>query len=244
MILLPQDYWEMQVTAAKGRGIFAKQEINPGTVIGDYIGTVLRTAESDTREKDGLYLMYYHDYASLYPEDIAAPGVHLLNHSCAPNTWMYTYYGHTLFFALRRIFVGEELTVSYLLSPADHCNPCLHTCRCGQSICTGTMHQTHEQFDAWDSFTTAQAKQTKRARVRYGKPLPLLSSYPHSIEDHERYTLFGYERIDSLRQQDMYLPKIKELRRRIREHGRTLLFPKLKTQVLGIRDNQIISTAD
>jgi hypothetical protein len=241
MILLAENDWEIKTTKEKGRGIFAKKDILPGTVIGDYIGKVIRTAEEDTFEKDGLYLMYYHENASLFPENVNAPGIHLLNHSCAPTCWMYTYHGHTLFFALRRIFSGEELTVSYLLSPNDDCDPCAHACRCGHSVCTGTMHQTQEHFDRWDSFNDAQAKQTKRARIRYGQLLPLLPSYIDTIPDHEIYDLFGSTTQPGLIQKDTALPAKKHLRKRIRETGKVLIFPKLNIQIIGIKNNEVIT---
>jgi hypothetical protein len=237
MILLPQDYWEIKFTDAKGRGIFARKTIKPGTIIGDYIGRVIRTAEEDTLEKDGLYLMYYHDYASIFPEDVTANGIHLVNHSCVPNAWMYTHHGHTLFFALRKIFPGEEITVSYLLSPDADCMPCAHICRCTSRFCTQTMHQSQDHFDRWNSFNEAQAKKTKRARIRYGKTLAMLPDYPSSIPDHEIYDLFGSEEQESLIQEDTILPSVKELRARIRKSGQTLVFPKLKTQIAGIRNN-------
>src|SRR5882672_6267951 len=176
MILLSQDAWEIKMTQKKGRGIFIKNPIAAGTVVGDYIGRVIRTAEEDTHEKEnGLYLTYYHVYASLYPLDVKAPGIHLVNHSCAPNCWMYIYKGHTLFFALRHIFAGEELTVSYLLSPEDLCNPCTHRCHCKSIICYTTMHLSKDSYTKWHAFETKQAKQTKRARIRYGKVLPKLA---------------------------------------------------------------------
>jgi uncharacterized protein len=165
MILLPDGSWEIKTTEKKGRGIFAAKDITPGTVIGDYIGRVIKTAEEDTSQKDGLYLMYYHDYASLYPTDIHASGIHLINHSCAPNCWIFTYKGHTLFFTLRKIFAGEELTASYLLSPDAFCDPCGHTCRCGSAFCTRTMHLPEKQFKKWNAFAEEQGKENKACKT-------------------------------------------------------------------------------
>src|SRR5687768_10758672 len=84
MFLLDASYWEVKTTKEKGRGVFAKKDIAPGIVIADYLGRVIKTAEEDTSEKDGLYLLYYHDYASIYPADLEAEGFHLVNHSCVP----------------------------------------------------------------------------------------------------------------------------------------------------------------
>ncbi len=68
MFFLPKDSWEVKKTKEKGRGVFTKADIPPGTVIGDYLGKVIRTAEDELYDtEDSFYLMYYHDRASLYP---------------------------------------------------------------------------------------------------------------------------------------------------------------------------------
>jgi len=188
MILLPDDQWVIKPTAQTGRGIFATKKIGQGVVVGDYIGTVIKIAESNTSEADiGMYLMYYHDNAAIYPADLAAPGMHLINHSCRPNCWMYVYRGHTLFFSLREIEPGEELTVSYLIAPNEACNPCRHQCRCGLKNCTGTMHLSNEKYKLWSEFANTQGKETKRERIRYGNLLKKLDSYPRIIPYHPIY---------------------------------------------------------
>ncbi len=242
MILLTDDYWEVKDAGKRGRGVYAKKDILPGAIIGDYLGKVIRTAEEDTYEKDGhLYLMYYHDRASLYPVDVKAAGVHLINHSCAPNTWMYTYKGHTLFFALRHIFKGEELTASYLLSPLDEfCDPCTHTCHCGAPNCNHSMHMSKERYDRWDTFNDEEAARTKKARVRYGYPLAKLSSYPKSIPDDPIYTLSGSLEKPPLVMRDDTLPSLKEIRKIIRDTGRAIEFPLLNKKVLGVADGELI----
>lgn len=180
MILLPDGYWEIKNTSHKGRGLFAKKDILKGTIIGDYIGTVIHPQDT-VEDAENFYVMYYHDHASILP-DLQKPGVYLLNHSCFPNSWLYIYKGHTLVFARQHIFKGEELTISYLLPPKDtFCSPCLHICTCGNAQCAKTMHLSKEQYETWRRLTEKQAKQTKRARIRYGKELPALSSYPKKI---------------------------------------------------------------
>ncbi len=190
MILLARDFWEIKTTKRKGRGLFAKKEITAGTVIGDYLGKVIRTVDYDLdKDKDGLYLMYYSDEASIYP-DLKKPDIHLLNHSCTPNCWIYTYRGHTLFFALRIIKLGEELTISYLLGPKETCTNCVHICKCGSDRCTGTMHLTKEKYNKWQKFQNSQNKKTKKQKVVFGKNLPVLSSYPKTVPDVSIYEEF------------------------------------------------------
>ena len=182
MFLITDDFWEIKKVKGKGRGVFVKKEIAAGTVIGDYLGKVIKTAEYDlTKDKKGLYLMYYSDQASIYP-NLKKPDIHLLNHSCSPNCWLYMLKGHTLFFALRRIKPGEELTISYLLNPNDgSCNPCPHVCKCDSKECTGTMHLSKDRYLRWQRFQNNQKKNTRRAKVIFGKNLPKLISYPEKI---------------------------------------------------------------
>ena len=180
MILLNQDFWEIRKTAKKGRGIFAKKEISKGTVIGDYLGKVIHPQDAVVDENN-FYLMYYHDTAAIMP-DLNKPGVHLLNHSCLPNAWLYIYKGHTLAFALKTINKGEEITIPYLLSPQDKfCDPCLHICQCGHPKCNQTMHLTHEQYKKWRKLNDKWASKTKREKVIVGKALPKLKVYPETI---------------------------------------------------------------
>ena len=180
MILLPSKYWEIKNTQNKGRGIFAKQSIPQGLIIGDYLGTVIHPKNAIVDEEN-FYLMYYHDSAAIVP-DLEKAGVHLLNHACIPNSFLYTYKGHTLAFTLKNILKGEELTIPYLLSPKDDfCKPCLHICKCANLNCTKTMHLTKEQYAKWRIINDLWSGKTKRQRISYGKQLPMLSSYPKTI---------------------------------------------------------------
>lgn len=192
MFLIDDDYWQIKKAGTKGLGVFAEKEIKAGTIIGDYLGKVIKTAEYDLdKDKAGLFLMYYTDEASIYP-NLKKPGSHLINHSCSPNCWIYTHRGHTLFFALRKINAGEELTISYLLDPLDEtCNPCTHNCKCASRMCTGTMHLTHEKYKKWQRFQNDQKGKTKTAKAVIGKNLPKLASYPKTIPNNPIYNLLA-----------------------------------------------------
>lgn len=180
MFLISRDSWQVSKTKEKGLGVFAKKEIKAGTVIGDYLGKVIETRLYDLeKDKKGLFLMYYTDKASIYP-DLKKQGTHLLNHSCSPNCWMYIHYGHTLFFAIRDILPGEEITISYLLKPKDNCDACTHNCNCGNKFCSGTMHPSKANYKKWRRFQNNQ-KKTKPQPVVFGKNLPKLNNYPKTI---------------------------------------------------------------
>ena len=190
MFLLKDDHWQIKKTQEKGFGVFAKKEIKAGTIIGDYLGKVIKTAEYDLdKDKKGLFLMYFTDQAAIYP-NLKKPGIHLLNHSCTPNCWIYIYCGHTLFFTLRKIDPGEELTISYLLNPQDEtCKPCTHTCKCNSKFCTGTMHLSKDKYQKWQNFQKNQMKKTRKTKVVFDKNLPKLASYPKFIPDNPIYAL-------------------------------------------------------
>ena len=161
MFLIDNTYYKLKNTKHKGRGIFAKRQIKAKTIIGEYTGSKVKIEEYDLeKDKDGLYLMFLDDTYAIYP-DLSKIDIHLINHSCEPNCWIVSeacrcsvnHNGHVYFFALRDIKEGEELTISYLLPPKDEtCNPCPHSCKCGSKKCTGTMHQTIEQFEKWQKF--------------------------------------------------------------------------------------------
>lgn len=242
MFLLPDNYLEVKKTPKMGRGVFALQDIPAGTIIGDYLGVIVPEKDEDKYDNQGhFYLMYYHENASIYP-DAKKPGVHTINHSCTPNIWMYSYKGHTLYFAIRHIFRGEEFTVSYLLSEQDKdCNPCNHLCLCKSIVCTGTMHMSKEKYDKWVLITDKEEARTKRERISYGSPLSRLSSYPKEISDNPFYTLFGnLKATPEVIRSAKILPK-KQLREKIRQTGRTLAFPNLNLHVLGITEDVIVS---
>ena len=182
MILLTDEYLEIKKTKNKGRGIFAKENIPRGEVIGDYLGKIYRPEEV-TVDEENIYLMYYHDRAVICP-DLNEPGLHFLNNSCNPNCWLYVYKGHTLFFSRRCVDKREELTIPYLLPPINEfCSKCPHVCYCGELNCTGTMHLSTEKYRRWIKLNEEQTRKTKRKRITYGKDLRRLSKYPKKIPD-------------------------------------------------------------
>jgi SET domain-containing protein len=187
MFLLPKNYLEVKLTTEKGYGVFARKKISAGTVISDYLGKMINIAEYNLEnDKKGLYLMYYSDQISIYP-NLSKPGPHLLNHSCCPNCWIYIYKGHTLFIAIKDIFIHDELTISYLLSPDEGtCTPCTHICKCESKNCTGTMHLTKNKYEKWQLFLEGK-KNTNKTSKSFGNNLHPLLSYPKKLPIHSIY---------------------------------------------------------
>lgn len=191
MFLIDGRYWLVKDTRTKGQGVFAKKAIRKGVIIGDYLGEIVSNAEYDiSRDAQGLYLMYLTDSLSIYP-DFKQPGIYLMNHSCVPNCGMYVYEGHTIFFTIRNIKPGEELTISYMLSP-NICRDCTHQCRCGLPSCSGTMHLSKEKYALWQKYQKNLRKMSKAARFRAGQNLERLLKYPARIIVDQIYeSMFG-----------------------------------------------------
>ena len=165
MFLIPEKFWEVRETNNKGRGVFAKKPIAQGTPIGDYVGKLVQLKDVDfDKEKEKLYLMYYDDESGIYP-DLKKPGIHLLNHSCSPNCWIYKYKRYTLVFALKNITIGDELTISYLLPPKMDCKNCTHTCFCSSRNCTKSMHLSEEKYKKWRDFQDSEESKVKIEKV-------------------------------------------------------------------------------
>ncbi len=239
MFLLSPDYWEVKTTRYKGRGIFATKDIPAGTILGDYLGRVIAAGEEHRYEEGGnFYTMYLSDTASIFPNPQEV-GIHFINHSCTPTCWMYIYQGHTLYFALRKIFAGEEITVDYLMDPLDDtCAPCTDKCRCEELLCRTLMHVSPKLAKAWGNFSEPQRS---HAVYTIGQPLPPLSSYPKTIPDMPLYTLMGNTQQAPAVLDLAALPSLEELRTTIRHTGRTLVLPKVHMTILGVVDSLLIS---
>lgn len=230
-------------TRKKGQGVFATADIPAGTVVGDYLGTLIRDKEENEKEQ-GLYCMSLDASTSIlaHPKE---SGIHLINHSCTPNTAMYPVGNHTIYFALRKIYKGEEVTVSYLLDQPDKdCNPCRHACFCGEEFCTGTMHCSSNDVQMYLKFEAMIKKQqrwrdTKFGRVPYGKRLQPLEKYPASIPDYPVYNLFASSKKRPIVYKMGYLPKLSTIREYIRTTGRACAFPKMGMIVTAVRHTTI-----
>jgi len=242
MFLIPRDWYVVKNVKKKGRGVFATRDIEAGTVIGDYIGTIM-DPNDENESKNGLYTMGVGDKYDILG-DPKIEGVHYINHSCSNNCDAYPYQGHILFFALRKIFKGEELSINYWLYAPDEnettCN--MHACYCGSTICTGTMHSACITAPAWEKLVKKQfGSYYQKIPGKYGDQLAPLKKYPRAIKTKSTlYDIFGSEIKSAQKYTDKVLPTMIELRKRIRETGKQLYFPNLKMTVYGIRDGILL----
>lgn len=243
MFLISRDTYQIKTTKTKGRGVFALKHIPAGTVIGDYIGRIMDDKNIDEIERADDRGCYSFEYvinnASIYPLDIKASGVHLINHSCAANCSVFDYKGHNLFFALRLIFPGEELTLDYEFDPklGGDVSPCL----CGGQFCRGTMYARVEKF----GLKKKKNRNLKKREVNYevckvGEVLEPLKKYPEEIKDNpDKYNIYANLDVLPLVLKDKKLPSMKVLRERIRLTGRRLKFLELNLTVLAIIDEYL-----
>lgn len=120
-----------------GQGCFTTTVLGKGQKIAEYAGELVRGRRNieervAEQEKRGVVKIVW------LSEDLAIDGAvdgnetAYLNHSCEPNAYAQCAPGHRmLFFALRHIEAGEEITVDYV----DPIHPTAAECRCGASSC-------------------------------------------------------------------------------------------------------------
>lgn len=256
MFLLNSSDYQIKPVGRKGRGVFAKKEIAAGTVIGDYLGYILSNEEVARREKiaQGYYSFEYvnHD-TSIWPLDLKAADVHLINHSCSPNCSTIDLDGHNVFYALRHIFPGEELNIDYEFDPEYNSGPA--PCFCDSPFCRGTMYARADKNQVAVKKSKAKVRlalhQKQGAKhkfpvARVGEILPPLAKYPTKIGDftmaNGRQTdIFASLSAKPLVGREGSLPTMAELRRRLRRNGRQLYFPKLKLTILGLADGHLLA---
>ena len=243
MFLIPDEWYALKSTKKKGRGAFALRDIPQGTLIGDYLGTII-PCDSGNELMNGLYDMMG---GSRY-DILASPlknGIQMINHACANNCDLFPYRGHMLYFAARKIFKGEELTVDYgLHAPDDTAISCdRHACYCGTRFCTGTMHNLSKDSTAWENLVTKEfGTEMNKLPGNYGDELQPLAEYPKPItKDYPKiYNIFGSENRPALTCADATLPSVAELRKRIRTTGRRLAFPKLHLMLSGVKEGTLL----
>jgi hypothetical protein len=121
-----------------GQGCFAKIPFKRGKKIAEYTGERISDLEAQKRARNRRVLRIC-DIDGRWSLDGArgGNGTHYINHSCQPNAFMRTLYGHVLFFALRDIKPGEEITIDY----EQTLHPDSKRCTCGVGGCRGTINR-------------------------------------------------------------------------------------------------------
>lgn len=235
MFLLDGSFFEIRQTEEKGRGVFALKDIQPGVVIGDYLGKIITYEEDNVT--DGLYSMEY-GKGLLILADKNSIGIHYMNHSCMPNCCIYPYKDRGIFVTLRKIFVGEELCVSYLIDPDD---PEDYPCYCKTSMCNGSMKTTQKKSNEMNQFIQTQMKKyNKKLPAKQGDELLPLTSYPANISDVELYDLYGNIEASTYPYSASKDLTVAEVRKIIRDSGTCILDVEHNNIIIGVCDGTMV----
>jgi SET domain-containing protein len=120
-----------------GKGCFATIPFRRRRKIAAYAGERISNKEAKHRSKRPILRICGIDNRWSIDGSRGGNGTHYINHSCMPNAFTRTLYGHLLFFALRDIRPGEEITIDYEAT--------LHSdkkkCKCGAASCRGTINK-------------------------------------------------------------------------------------------------------
>ncbi|MEJ7617677.1 MAG: SET domain-containing protein [Pyrinomonadaceae bacterium] len=121
-----------------GRGCFANILFPKRGKIAEYTGELISRREAARRAKGTRKLRicainYYWSIDGSRGENPAR----YINHSCTPNSFIRVIYGHIIFFALRDILPGQEITLDYV----DTHHSDSKGCTCQSPACRGTINR-------------------------------------------------------------------------------------------------------
>jgi len=118
-----------------GRGCFAVERLPARRKIGELLGERISNREAARRvAKGGKVHICQLDERWSVDASRGGDATAYINHSCEPNCFSRVMHGRMLFFALRDISPGEELTLDY--TPSQHPG---RRCTCGAARCRGVM---------------------------------------------------------------------------------------------------------
>lgn len=122
-------------------GVYADEDIPKGRKVVEYAGEKISRKETKRRAEIATfnYLFTLDDYWTI-DGSVNGSGAEYINHCCSPNIEARIVRKHILYFALRDIRKGEELTIDYRF-PHDVEQ---YKCGCGAPECRGTINLKKE----------------------------------------------------------------------------------------------------
>ncbi len=127
----------IQPSPINGKGCFATIQFSSRKKIAEYTGERITNTEARRRAHRRLLRICGIDERWSLDGSRGGNGTHYINHSCEPNAFMASVRGHILFFALRDIHPGEEITVDYGFT----LHPDSKKCFCGAGTCRGRINK-------------------------------------------------------------------------------------------------------
>ncbi len=124
-----------------GTGCFATVAFRKGRKIVELTGELVSRREAARRMhgRRRLHICAINSYWGI-DSSVGGNGSQFINHSCRPNSFVRIMHGHVIFFALRDIEPGEEITLDYV----ESYHPNDYRCRCGAEGCRGTINRRRQ----------------------------------------------------------------------------------------------------
>lgn len=127
----------IQKSQINGRGCFATVQFSRRRKIAEYTGERIPDSEAQRRAHRAKLRICDVDGVWSIDGSRGGNGTHYINHSCEPNAYVRTIHGHVVFFALRDIHPGDEITVDY----EQTLHPDSKRCYCGAASCRGRINK-------------------------------------------------------------------------------------------------------
>lgn len=120
-----------------GRGCFATLHFPRWRKIAPYAGEKISNAEAKRRAGRRILRICGIDHRWSIDGSRGGNGTHYINHSCSPTAFTRTLYGQLIFFALRDLQPGDEITIDY----GSTLHPDSKRCTCGAASCRRTINK-------------------------------------------------------------------------------------------------------
>ena len=117
-------------------GVYAGEKIPKGRKVLEYTGEKINRRETKIRaQREFNYLFTLDSYWTI-DGSVGGSGAEYINHCCDPNVESRIVGARILYFTLRDIKPGEELTLDYRFAADVE----KHPCGCGSKKCRGTIN--------------------------------------------------------------------------------------------------------